>query len=122
MSFPAGTVILSDLMATTSRSEQDDDKQEGDEGEGDQQQQQGVAASLVNTVVNYSISIGLGVAGTVEGHINHGGKDLERGYRGAWYTGMGLSGLGVGVAGMFVFVGERNKWRKKKGHRIARGK
>ena len=81
MSFPAGTVILSDFMPRG---------------------QQGLAASLVNTVVNYSISIGLGIAGTVEVHVNEGGKDLLKGYRGALYTGMGLSGMGVLVSGCFI--------------------
>ncbi|KAK6603060.1 Drug resistance protein YOR378W-like 3 [Botrytis cinerea] len=65
MSFPAATILLSDSM---------------------HKDHQGLAASLVNTVVNYSISIGLGIAGTVEVQINNGGKnpkDLLKGYRGA---------------------------------------
>ena len=66
MSFPAGTIILSDSMS---------------------QEHQGIAASLVNTIVNYSISIGLGIAGTVEVHVNHNNEDMLRGFRGAWYTG-----------------------------------
>ncbi|TGO45413.1 hypothetical protein BCON_0395g00020 [Botryotinia convoluta] len=65
MSFPAATILLSNSM---------------------HKDHQGLAASLVNTVVNYSISIGLGIAGTVEVQINNGGKnprDLLKGYRGA---------------------------------------
>jgi MFS family permease len=84
MSFPAGTLLLSNAMP---------------------KEHQGVAASLVNTVVNYSISIALGVAGTIEGHINGGGKteaEVLRGYRGAWYLGLGLSGAGSCIAGVFV--------------------
>ncbi|KAJ5675041.1 low affinity NH4+ transporter [Penicillium maclennaniae] len=53
MSFPAGTIILSRAMP---------------------RRHQGLAASLVNTFVNYSISIGLGLAGTIEGQVNDGGK------------------------------------------------
>jgi hypothetical protein len=63
---------------------------------------QGIAASLVNTVVNYSISIGLGFAGTVESQVNSGGADVLKGYRGAWYMGLGLSGLGVILSILFV--------------------
>ncbi|PYI05187.1 MFS general substrate transporter [Aspergillus sclerotiicarbonarius CBS 121057] len=81
MSFPSGTLILSNSMP---------------------REHQGLAASLVNTIVNYSISIGLGFAGTVESQVNRGGTDTLRGYRGASYMGIGLAGLGVGVATMFV--------------------
>jgi hypothetical protein len=49
-----------------------------------QREHQGIAASLVTTVVNYSISIGLGIAGTVEVHVNKEGKDVLSGYRGAF--------------------------------------
>jgi hypothetical protein len=66
---------------------------------------QGIAASLVNTVVNYSISLGLGFAGTVEVHVNNGGKtpkDLLDGYRGAWYVGCGLSSLGLVISVAFL--------------------
>jgi MFS family permease len=83
MSFPAGTIILSRAMP---------------------REHQGLAASLVNTFVNYSISIGLGFAGTVEGQVNGGGRDILQGYRGALYMGVGLSGLGVAVALVFCFV------------------
>lgn len=84
MSFPSATIIMSDAVP---------------------QKHQGVAASLVNVVVNYSISIGLGFAGTVEAYINNGGltdADILKGYRGAQYMGCGLSGLGFLTAAMFV--------------------
>lgn len=63
--------------------------------------QQGTAASLVNTFVSYSISLGLGFAGTVETQVNNGGKtpdDVLKGYRAAWYLGIGLAGLGILLA------------------------
>lgn len=84
MSFPAATIILSNHVP---------------------KRHQGIAASLVTTVVNYSISWGLGIAGTVEVNVNNGGltdADTLKGYRGAWYTGIGLSGLGALVALAFI--------------------
>lgn len=77
MSFPSSVIVLSNHSPP--------DKQ-------------GIAASLVNTVINYSISIGLGVAGTVETHVNDGGRNLLGGYRGAWYVGIGLDALGILLA------------------------
>ncbi|KAM3164618.1 Low affinity ammonium transporter [Lachancea thermotolerans] len=82
MSFPAATIMLSDSMP---------------------HEHQGLAASLVNVVVNYSISIGLGLAGTVEGQVNNGGANLLKGYRGAWYMGIGLSGFGILIALMYEY-------------------
>ncbi|KAI9783015.1 MAG: Low affinity NH4+ transporter [Peltula sp. TS41687] len=74
MSFPAATLILSESVP---------------------KQHQGIAASLVNTVVNYSVSIGLGIAGTVESRVDRHGSDPLRGYRSAWYTGIALGGVGI---------------------------
>lgn len=84
MSFPAATVVLSDAVG---------------------RRHQGVAASLVTTIVNYSISIGLGFAGTVESHVNNGGKtfaDRLKGYRGSSYMALGLAGLGVTLSLIFL--------------------
>ena len=82
MSFPSGTIILSNSTA---------------------KEHQGVAASLVNTVVNYSISIALGVAGTVDRNVNDGGRNVLGGYRGAWYFAIGLDVLAVLIASYFVW-------------------
>ena len=84
MSFPSGCIILSNNMA---------------------REHQGIAASIVNTAVNYSISIGLGMAGTVETHVNDGGRDVLKGYRGAWYLGIGLGSLGMMVSLCFIIFG-----------------
>ncbi|CAN9404788.1 unnamed protein product [Alternaria alternata] len=84
MSFPAGTLIMSNAVA---------------------KKHQGMAASLVNTIVNYSISIGVGIAGTVEVHVNNGGatvSDELSGYRGAMYVSVGLSGMGVVTSLLFL--------------------
>ncbi|KAL6355497.1 hypothetical protein LRP88_11091 [Fusarium phalaenopsidis] len=80
MSFPAATLILSNSV---------------------KREHQGIAASLVSTVVNYSISLGLGFAATVEVHVNNGGEtmaDLLFGYRAAWYMAVGFAGLGLGIS------------------------
>ena len=55
MSFPAATLLLSNAMP---------------------REHQGVSASLVATIINYSISLALGLAGTVEVHVNDSSKDL----------------------------------------------
>ena len=94
MSFPAATLILSNSMP---------------------KEHQGTAASLVNTVVNYSISIGLGIAGTVEVHVNHDNQNMLKGYRGAWYSGIGLSGLGVVLATFFIFGTRKHTPQLSKG-------
>lgn len=65
---------------------------------------QGLAGSLVSTTVNYSISIGLGFAGTVESHVNNGGKDILKGYRGALYMGVGLAASGVVISSAYVLM------------------
>ncbi|KAJ5082808.1 hypothetical protein N7532_011851 [Penicillium argentinense] len=83
MSFPSGILILSNAMP---------------------QQDQGVAGSLVNTVVNYSISMGLGFAGVVEHYVSNNGDDILKGYRGATYMGVGLAGFGTLVATCFMIV------------------
>lgn len=84
MSFPAATLIVSNAV---------------------KREHQGIAASLVATVVNYSISLGVGFAGTVEVHVNNGGttrEDVLKGYHGALYLGVGLAGLGLLVCLAFV--------------------
>jgi MFS family permease len=83
MSFPAGTILLSRAMP---------------------KEHQGLAASLVNTLVNYSISIGLGIAGTVESQMNPDGTRVLFGYRSAFYVGIGLACMGICVALTFVFT------------------
>ncbi|KAJ2986124.1 hypothetical protein NUW58_g5176 [Xylaria curta] len=84
LSFPAATLMLSDLVAP---------------------EHQGIAASLVTTVVNYSGALALGIAGAVELHVNGNGRtpeDILRGYRGAWYVGIGLGAVGLLISLAFV--------------------
>ena len=92
-SFPAGTILLSQSLP---------------------REHQGVAGSLIATVVNYSIAIGLGVAGTVEYYtVKHGANQLQ-GIRNALYTGIGFSGLGVIIGlifNIYVYITWRNGQR-----------
>ncbi|KAL5334585.1 major facilitator superfamily domain-containing protein [Aspergillus crustosus] len=83
MSFPAATLMLSNAV---------------------QREHQGLAASLVTTVVNYSISLSLGFAGTIESQITTGETASERlkGYRGALYFAIGLGGLGMGISAAYA--------------------
>lgn len=98
MSFPAGVIILSAAFPPS---------------------QQGVAGSLVSTVVNYSISIGLGIAGTVEYYktknMPHGDiETTKHGIRNAYYMGMGLAGLGVVVGSVFFVKQMLHRRRDRK--------
>ncbi|OJJ78521.1 MFS transporter [Aspergillus glaucus CBS 516.65] len=94
-SFPAATIIFSDAVSP---------------------KYQGIGASVVMTLVNYSISLGLGFAGTVEREIKNGGdthEDKKRGYRAAFYFEVGLAGLGLLLSLMFLIKDERRKRAKK---------
>jgi MFS family permease len=81
MSNPAATILLSNSVS---------------------KEHQGIAASLVVTVVNYSISLALGIAGTIEVNMNNGGRDVLAGYRGAQFFGLGLGVLGIILAAAFL--------------------
>lgn len=83
LSFPCGTIILSESMP---------------------REHQGIAASLVNTVVNYSISVSLGIAGTIIRQTNNGGANRLGSIRNAWYFAIGLDGLGLSIALLFMWV------------------
>lgn len=77
-SFACGSLIASDGLA---------------------EEMQGVGGSFVNTVVNYSIALGLALAGNVErGVVGPDAASPEerlRGYRAAWWFGAACAGLGV---------------------------
>ena len=65
-------------------------------------EEQGVAGSFISTAVLYSIAIGLGFAATVETHVNKGGSDVVRGFRGAYWLGIGLAAVALIVVVLFV--------------------
>ncbi|KAF9696698.1 hypothetical protein EKO04_005195 [Ascochyta lentis] len=97
MSFPAGTLIMSNAV---------------------EKRHQGMAASLVNTFVNYSISIGVGIAGTVEMHTNNGAltkEDELRGYRAAMWLGVGLGAIGIVTSLLFLLKLRMREKRMKNG-------
>ncbi|CAF1143787.1 unnamed protein product [Adineta ricciae] len=83
ISFPAASLVISNRMPI---------------------HQQGVAASMLNTAINWSISLGLGIAGTIESEMLKRGKTALEGYRYALYAGVALSGLGVLIALLFCRV------------------
>ncbi|KAK8232200.1 hypothetical protein IWZ00DRAFT_440352 [Phyllosticta capitalensis] len=83
MSFPASSVILSNHMPM---------------------EHQGLAAALVTTVMNYSISITLGFAALAEVNGDRGPDgqlDLFQGFRDAYYVGVGCAGLAVFLSIIF---------------------
>ncbi|KAI1880852.1 hypothetical protein JX265_001092 [Neoarthrinium moseri] len=85
MSFPAATLLLSDSVS---------------------RRHQGIAASLVSTVINYSISVGIGIGGTVEQQVTNGAVSYDAvlsGYRAALWTGVALASLGVIICLGFLF-------------------
>ncbi|KAI0020315.1 major facilitator superfamily transporter [Xylariomycetidae sp. FL0641] len=98
MSFPAATLILSNAV---------------------KKEHQGIGASLVNTVVNYGIALGVGFASTVEQHVQDG--DEMKGYRGALYMGIGLAGLGFAICLLYLISDLRAK-KQEQGNEIAEKK
>jgi hypothetical protein len=61
-------------------------------------------------VINYSISLHLGLAGTVEVNVSHGGADdVKLGYRGAINTAIGFSDLGLCISIIALLY----EWYKK---------
>ncbi|KAF2734068.1 MFS general substrate transporter [Polyplosphaeria fusca] len=93
-SFPAATIIFSNAVA---------------------RKYQGMGASVVMTIVNYSISLGLGFAGTLETNINKGGtteEDRLDGYRGGLWLSVGLAGLGLVLS--LIFVGKEQLQKRQK--------
>ncbi|ANB11103.1 Amf1p [Sugiyamaella lignohabitans] len=89
ISFPAATILLSLSVPKES---------------------QGIAASLVATVVNYAISIGLGIAGTVVRYTTPGTDEqsLLNAVRYSAYLGIGLSSLGLIFALIAVWQDRKN--------------
>jgi MFS family permease len=86
-SFPAATMLMSNAMP---------------------REHQGVAASLVSTMVNYSISTGLGVAGTASRYAAQV-QGAEAGWRSALWFALALDVLGLLVSGHFVWKSRARK-------------
>jgi hypothetical protein len=67
----------------------------------------------MGTVFSYSLSTGLGFAGTVQAYTNDGGgKNILQAFRNALYLGIGMSGFATVIALAFVRVpkDEREGW------------
>ncbi|SCV01927.1 LANO_0F14224g1_1 [Lachancea nothofagi CBS 11611] len=89
LSFPAASIILSDVLPS---------------------QYQGMAGSLVSTMVSYSSSICLGMGSTAERYINKDGTELLKGYRAALYVGIGLASVAVFISGWYLI---EERWRSR---------
>lgn len=74
MSFPVASIILSDFLPL---------------------ELQGMAGSLVSTVINYSISLFLGISSTVEVEIHKKTDSTFQSYRAGIYFGVGVAVLGI---------------------------
>ncbi|KAJ5162311.1 MFS general substrate transporter, partial [Penicillium capsulatum] len=75
-------------------------------------QYQGMGSSVIMTIVVYSISLGLGFAGTIELQINNGGHteaDLLHGYRGTLWFSVGLTAFGTVLALVFLLKDHRRR-------------
>lgn len=81
LSYPAAALILSDFLPL---------------------HHQGMAGSLVSTVVNYSVSLFLGIASTVEIQTMQHHHNTLKSYRAAIYMGIGVAFLGVLFAIIFI--------------------
>lgn len=94
MSFPALAISLSDYLP---------------------REAQGLAGSLTSTLVNYAMSLCLGVGTTLEQQILKKGGSQVQGYRAAMYVGVGLAGAGMMASAMSVmksFIDERRAKRE----------
>ncbi|KFY92969.1 hypothetical protein V498_04639 [Pseudogymnoascus sp. VKM F-4517 (FW-2822)] len=74
--------------------------------------QQGVAGSLIGTLLSYGLSTGLGFAGTIEVYTNDHGHNVVQGYRNALYLGVGLAGVAMVLAVLFIRIpkDQREGW------------
>lgn len=97
LSFPAASIILSDELPM---------------------QYQGMAGSLVNTVVNYSMSLFLGIGATIERQINRNGEKPLEGFRAALYFAIGVGSLGILISGVFVFQKEWTRFKRRRENQL----
>lgn len=65
---------------------------------------QGIAGSLVGTLLSYGMSTGLGFAGTVEVNTFDNGKNLLKGYHSAAYLAVGLATAALILSVVFIRI------------------
>ena len=70
---------------------------------------QGVAASLIGTLLSYGLSTALGFAATIEIYTNNNGSDILGGYRHALFFAVGLGALGVAGSLLFLKMDKHTK-------------
>ncbi|KXS97101.1 hypothetical protein AC579_1067 [Pseudocercospora musae] len=80
-SFPSGTILMSNALP---------------------KEHQGIGASLISTMVNYSIATGLGIGGTIDRYTSHGHTPLH-GYHNVWWLGVAFGAAGVVTSLYFVW-------------------
>ena len=75
---------------------------------------QGVAGSLIGTLLSYGLSTGLGFAGTVEVNTFDEGRDLLHGYHCAAYLALGLAAAALIISVGFIRIPKdtREGWEK----------
>lgn len=83
--------------------------------------QQGIAGSLIGTLLSYGLSTGLGFAGTVEVYTNDHGRNVIQGYRNGLYLGIGMSGTATVLALLFVRIPKdlREGWDENEAPQMA---
>ena len=64
-------------------------------------EQQGVAGSFINTIINYSIAMGLSLAVNIERGVSPDGEKMLEGFRAAWFFGAGCAALGMVMTAIF---------------------
>lgn len=77
---------------------------------------QGVAGSLVGTLLSYGMSLGLGFAGTVEVNTFKNGTDLLRGYHSAAYLAVGLASTALVITIFFIRIPKDTREGWAEGH------
>ena len=65
---------------------------------------QGVAGSLVGTLLSYGLSTGLGFGGTVEVNTSENGSNLLKGYHSAAYLAVGMASTALILSVLFVRI------------------
>jgi hypothetical protein len=85
---------------------------------------QGIAGSLIGTVLSYGLATGLGFAGTVEYYTNDHGRNRVQGYRNGMYLGIGMTAVATVIALVFVRIPKeiREGWDAPEAGEITEGK
>lgn len=94
-SFPAASILMSDTLPPNL---------------------QGLAGSLVNTAINYGISLWLGIGGNVEKQLSLRGKSDLEAWRGQMYFSIGSSSLAVATATILLLMPYIKRFKRGRTH------